>query len=136
MLAAISNELAEAVNAVAAGVVQVQGRRRPASGLVYADEVVLTTARVLGRGDGLQVRRHDGSAFEAELAGWDPATSLALLRVKGLGVSPVVVSPDAPRVGTRAVAVAILEQCRTASAGIVSIIGGRCQPVPTARLTR
>src|SRR4029450_10992090 len=105
-LSALSTDCAEAVNAVAAGVVQVQGRRRPASGLVYADDVVLTTARVLGRGDGLQVRRHDGSAFEAELAGWDPATSVALLRATGLGVSPVVVSPDAPRVGHIAVAVA------------------------------
>ena len=37
--------------------VQVQGRRRPATGLVYADEVVLTTMRALGREDGLRVRR-------------------------------------------------------------------------------
>src|SRR5262245_35058979 len=99
MLAAISNELADAVARVATGVVQVHGRRRPASGLVYSEDVVVTTARALGRGDGLQVRRHDGSAFDAELAGWDPATSLAVLRIKDFGVTPVTLSPETPRIG-------------------------------------
>lgn len=129
MLAAISNELADAVAAVAPGVVQVLGRRRPASGLVYAENLVVTTARALGRGDGLQVRRHDGHVFEAELGGWDPTTSLAVLQVNGLGVPPVVVSPDAARVGHLAAAVArSWSNSVTASAGLVSIIGG---PLPT-----
>ena len=75
---------------------QVQGRRRPASGLVYADDVVLTTVRALGREDGLRVRRDDGRAFDAELAGWDPTTSLAALRVPGLGRPPMAPS-TAPR---------------------------------------
>ena len=41
-LTALSNSLADAVSAVAPSVVQVQGRRRPASGIVYADNVVVT----------------------------------------------------------------------------------------------
>ena len=73
--------------AAAPSVVQVQGRRRPASGLVYADNVVLTTVRALGRGDGLHVRRDDGQTLDAELAGWDPTTSLAVLRVPDLGTA-------------------------------------------------
>ena len=84
LLSTFSNQLADAVAAAAPSVVQVQGRRRPASGLVYADNVVLTTVRALGREDGLHVRRHDGRALDAELAGWDPTTSLAVLRVAGL----------------------------------------------------
>ena len=31
----------------------------------------------------------DGRVFDAELAGWDSATSLAALRVAGLGVRPI-----------------------------------------------
>ena len=83
LLTTFSNQLADAVAAAAPSVVQVQGRRRPASGLVYADNVVLTTVRALGREDGLHVRRDDGATLDAELAGWDPTTSLAVLRVAG-----------------------------------------------------
>lgn len=130
-LAALSNELADAVAAAAPSVVQVQGRRRPASGVVYADNVVVTTARALGRGDGLRVRRHDGTSFDAELAGWDPTTSLAVLRVEALGAPPIAVSPDTARVGHIGTAVArSWSNGVTASSGLVSIIGG---PLPTGR---
>src|SRR5919112_6530210 len=88
LLTTFSNQLADAVAAASPSVVQVHGRRRPASGLVYADNVVLTTVRALGRDDGLQVRRDDGTALPAELAGWDPTTGLAVLRVADLGTTP------------------------------------------------
>src|SRR4029078_8010590 len=98
LLATFSNQLADAVAAAAPAVVQVQGRRRPASGLVYADNVVLTTVRAIGREDGLHVRRHDGRTLDAESAGWDPTTSLAVLRVAGLDTKPLAPSAAAPRV--------------------------------------
>jgi len=124
-LTSFSNQLAEAVAAAAPSVVQVQGRRQPVSGLVYADNVVLTMVRALGRGDGLHVRRDDGRAFEAELAGWDPTTSLAVLRVAGLETPPLAPAASVPRVGQLALAVArSWSNVVTASAGIVSIIGG------------
>src|SRR5499427_10674354 len=92
LLSSFSNQLADAVDSAARSVVQVQGRRRPASGLVYADDVVLTTARALGREDGLHVRRDDGATLDAELAGWDPTTGLAALRVPNLGRKPLTAS--------------------------------------------
>jgi serine protease DegQ len=131
LLTTFSNQLADAVAAAARSVVQVHGRRRPASGLVYADDVVVTTVRALGREDGLRVRRADGQAFDAELAGWDPTTSLAALRVKGLGVTPIAPAESPARVGHIAVAVArSWSNAVTASAGLVSVIGG---PLPTGR---
>ena len=131
LLSTFSNQLADAVAAASPSVVQVQGRRRPASGLVYADGVVLTTARALGREDGLHVRRDDGQAFDAELAGWDPTTSLAVLRVAGLGARPIAPAVSQARVGHLALAVArSWSNAVTASAGIVSVIGG---PLPTGR---
>ena len=87
-LATMSEQLANAVASIAPSVVQVLGRRRPASGVVYADDVVLTTARALGREDRLGVRTDDGRALDAELAGWDPATGLAILRTKELNAPP------------------------------------------------
>src|SRR2546425_1106915 len=91
-LVSISNQLADAVAAIAPSVVQVQGRRRPASGVVYATDVVLTTVRALGREDKLRVRTHDARELDAELAGWDPASGLAVLRAAGLNISAVVVA--------------------------------------------
>jgi S1-C subfamily serine protease len=125
LLTSFSNQLADAVAAAAPSVVQVQGRRRPASGLVYADNVVLTTVRALGRGDSPQVRRDDGRTLNAELAGWDATTSLAVLRVPGLETRPIAAAAAPARVGHLALAVArSWSNAVTASAGIVSVIGG------------
>ena len=130
-LAAISDQLADAVAAAAPSVVQVQGRRRPASGVVYAPDTVVTTARAIGREDGLTVRTPDGRAIEAELAGWDPATHLAVLRVPGLDVPAAARSETRARVGHLALAIGrSWSNAVTASAGLVSVIGG---PLPTGR---
>jgi S1-C subfamily serine protease len=131
MLATVSDQLANAVDVAAPSVVQVQGRRRPASGLIYAEDVVVTTVRAVGREDRLRTRRHDGQTLDAELAGWDPATGLAVLRVPGLGAKPIAPSASKPRVGHLALAVArSWSNAVTASVGIVSVIGG---PLPTGR---
>ena len=131
MLTQLSNEMADAVAAAAPSVVQVHGRRRPVSGLAYGNDVVVTTMGAIGRDDGLKVRRADGNAFDAELAGWDPATGLAVLKVPGLDV-PVTRLSDVPaRVGNIALAIArSWSNAVTATAGIVSVIGG---PLPTGR---
>ena len=123
--------MADVVASAAPSVVQVQGHRRPASGLVYAEGVVMTTMRALGREDGLVVRAHDGQAFDAALAGWDPSTTLAVLRVAGLTAPALVPTTGSPRVGQLALALArSWSNAVTASAGIVSVIGG---PLRTGR---
>ena len=131
MLTQLSNQLADVVAKAAPSIVQVQGRRRPATGLVYAEDVVLTTMRALGREDGVRVRRHDGEVLEAEFAGWDVATTLALLKVPGLGAPPAALASATPRVGQLAVAVArSWSNAVTASLGMVAVIGG---PLRTSR---
>jgi len=131
LLTSFSNSLADAVATAAPSVVQVQGARRPASGLVYAADVVVTTVRAIGRDDGLHVRRGDGTTLDAELAGWDPTTSLAILRVPQLGAQPIALAAEEPRVGHLALAVArSFSNNVTGSAGIVSVIGG---PLRTGR---
>ena len=130
-LLTVSDQMADAVAAIGPSVVQVHGRRRPASGVVYAQDAVLTTTRALGREDGLRVRTHDGRQLDADLVGWDPATSLAVLRADGLDTAPASVAEAPARVGHLALAVArSWSNSLTASAGIVSVIGG---PLPTGR---
>jgi serine protease Do len=131
LLSSYSDAIADAVASVAPSVVQVHGRRRPVSGLVYETEAIITNARALGREDHLQVRAHDGRAIDAELAGWDPATGLAVLRAPGLGLPPAARSDATPRVGQVALAVArSWSNAVTASAGIIAVIGG---PLRTGR---
>jgi len=130
-LTSFSDALADAVAAAAPSVVQVHGARRPATGVVYGADIVVTTARALGREDGLHVRRADGTTLDAELAGWDPATGLAVLRVPGLDGAAIARASAEPRVGNLALAVArSWSNVLTASAGIVAVIGG---PFATGR---
>ena len=128
-LVAFSDHVANVVAAVAPSVVQVHGRRRPASGVVFREGLVLTTSRALGREDGLHVRTDDGADHEAELAGWDPATGLVLLRVNGLRRTSVAPTRVETRVGHLAIAVGrSWSNAVTATSGLVSVIGG---PLPT-----
>lgn len=130
-LVSLSNDLADAVAAAAPSVVQVQGRRAPASGVVFAPDAVLTTMRALGREDNLAVRAEDGRTIAAELLGWDPATHLAVLRTPELGLQPATQATAPARVGNLALAIArSWSNALTASAGIVAVIGG---PLPTGR---
>ena len=130
MLTQLSTQIADVVDATAPAVVQVRGHALPASGLIYSDDIVVTTARTVGRGEPPQVRRHDGGVLDTELVGIDPASRVAVLRVSGLNGTPL--EPGAlPRVGAIGIAIArSWSNVVTASAGVVSIIGG---PLRTGR---
>jgi S1-C subfamily serine protease len=130
MLTQISNQIADVVERIAPSVVQVQGHRRPASGVVHSEGVVLTTARAIGREEHPRVRRADGETFDAEVAGFDPATRLVLLKVPGVSAAALTPATE-PRVGQIAIAVArSWSNAVTATAGLVSVIGG---PLATGR---
>lgn len=130
MLNELSTQIADIVTRVAPSVVQVDGQGRPASGLVYAADTVVTTARAVGRDEHPRVRRADGEVVNAEIAGWDPATRVVVLRAPGLEL-PALSAGEPPRVGEIAIALArSWSNAITASAGVVSVIGG---PLPTGR---
>ena len=123
-------EIADIVTQVAPSVVQVEGQGRPASGLAYAADIVITTARAVGRDEHPRVRRADGDVVNAEIAGSDPATRVVVLKVPGLEL-PALAAGGPPRVGELAVALArSWSNAITVSAGVVSVIGG---PLPTGR---
>ena len=131
MLNQLSNQMADAVAAAAPSVVQVNGGRRPVSGLVYAADVILTTMRGVGHHEHVPVRRHDGQVLQVDLGGVDPSTQLAVLRVPGLALAPIVRAESEPRVGHLALAIArSWSNAVTATAGLVSVIGG---PLATGR---
>lgn len=131
-LAAFSDELADRVATSAASVVQILNTRRPVSGVAHGADTVITTARAIGREDGLRVRLPDEVTLEADLAGWDPATGLAVLRTRSALNVPVPSIADAePRAGHIVLALArSWSNAVTASAGSVAAVGG---PLRTGR---
>ncbi|WP_231881567.1 S1C family serine protease [Deinococcus puniceus] len=92
----ISEGLADAAQTAGQSVVTVLGGR-PVSGTVVADGQVLTAAHVL-HSDEVKVRTADGRELAATVAGRDPSTDLALLRVEGLNL-PAMPASTGARVG-------------------------------------
>ncbi|MDB5045671.1 MAG: peptidase and chymotrypsin/Hap [Deinococcus sp.] len=100
----ISESLADAAQTAGQYVVTVlTGGPATVSGTVIADGQVLTAAHVL-HGDEVKVRTADGRELTATVAGRDPSTDLALLRVEGLTM-PAVTASNGTRVGELLLAV-------------------------------
>lgn len=132
LLGELSDALAEAAERAGQATVLVNARRRiPASGIVYAPDLVLTADHVIERDEDLSVTLFDGAEIKATVAGRDPGSDLALLRL----VQPVsvVAQPSAmpARIGQMTLTLGRPSaEGLEASFGIVSTIGG---PVRTPR---
>jgi len=132
LLHTLSSQMADAVERVSSALVLVNGRPwRPGSGIVYAQDLVLTADHVLEREEDLTIVTHDERTLPAQFAGRDLATDLAVLRVANLGVVPAVTATEQERVGQLVLAVGrSANDGPIASSGIVSVVGG---PLRTAR---
>ncbi len=77
-----SDALADAAERAGKSTVLVDARRRiPASGIAYAGDLILTADHVVEKDDDLKVTLPDGSVVAARLAGRDPGTDLAVLKL-------------------------------------------------------
>jgi S1-C subfamily serine protease len=123
--------MADAVERVSPALVLVNGRQRlPGSGVVYAEDTVVTADHVIEREEDLSVETQDGRKLPAQFAGRDPSSDLAVLKVPGLGVTPAQAA-DPARVGQIVLAVGRPSaDGPMASIGIVSAVGG---PIRTGR---
>ena len=132
-LAALSEGMADAVESIAASVVKVNGRRRRSgSGVVFAQNKVLTASHVLEREEDLSVETADGRTLAARFAGRDHSTDLAVLDVEGLDVEPATPAEGEARVGQISLAVGSRSRGEgpRATLGVLSAVGG---PVRTRR---
>jgi S1-C subfamily serine protease len=127
-----SDALAEAVERGGAATLLVDTRRRyPASGIAFAADLVLTADHVITREEDLRVVTAAGNSLAATIAGRDPGSDLAVLRVAGAGLQAAKVAEAAPRVGQLVLALGRPSESGVqASWGIVTAIGG---PARTGR---
>jgi S1-C subfamily serine protease len=131
-LSALSDSMIEAVEKAGKSTVLVNGRQRmPASGIVYATDLILTADQVVERDEDITVTLADGLNVTASLAGRDPGNDLALLRLEKASITPADKATQDARVGQLVIALGRPDlEGIEASMGIVSAIGG---PVRTGR---
>ena len=134
----LSNQMADAVEHVSSALVLVNGRQgRPASGVVYAQDLVVTADHVLEREDNLTIETHDKRTLPAKFVGRDRTTDLALLKVANLELGPAIQATEQARVGQLVLAVRRSpNEGSMASVGIVSAVGGPIRIPEGATLER
>jgi S1-C subfamily serine protease len=104
-LSEFSTSLADAVERAGGYTVRVNARGRyGSSGIVWAEGIVLTADHTIERDEEISVTLADGSDLAATIAGRDPRSDLAVLRVDGLTIGPAPRSEDG-RVGSLVLAV-------------------------------
>lgn len=121
-----STSLADAVERAGGYTVRVNARGRyGSSGIVWADGIVLTADHTIERDEEISVTLPAGSDLPATIAGRDPRSDLAVLKVDGLTLATAPRSEDG-RVGSLVLAVGRSgggDNGVGASLGIVSSIG-------------
>jgi S1-C subfamily serine protease len=138
VLETLSNEFAAAAEAVGASVVAIYGRRwMPSSGIQWRNGIIVTAHHTIRREEDISVVAGEGKSWKATLAGRDPSTDIAILRVPADSALPL------PSFGNRAAlklghVVLALGRSRgsnlVASAGIVGGLSGEWEPRRGGRL--
>ncbi len=124
--AQLSNRLADAVARASAWTVRVQARRGPpASGIALAEDLVVTADHVVdpSREANITLGLADGQEVPATVAGRDPATDLAVLRLADKRLTAAEAAAGEPRVGSLALLVARPGRDVAASLGLVAGLG-------------
>ena len=132
VLVELSDALADAAEAAGKATVLVNARRRmPASGIVYAPDLILTADHVVEREDDIKVLLGDGSELSARVAGRDAGSDLAVLKLERPAGTVAEVTKSPARLGQIALVLGRPSPDGIeASLGTVSAIGG---PIRTGR---
>src|SRR5216684_563269 len=122
-LLSLSNDLAAAVERAAPAVVAVHARRLPSTGIHWRPGIVVTAEHTVRTAEDITVTMADGRSLPAVLAGRDPGTDLAVLRVADAGSVVATLGDDAAlKVGHMVLA---LGYGPRASWGVISALGPR-----------
>jgi S1-C subfamily serine protease len=132
MLVELSDAIADAAESAGKSTVLVDARRKfPASGIAFAKDLILTADHVVEREEDIKVILADGTEVTAHLAGRDPGTDLAVLKLDSASATPAEVSKTPARVGQFVLAIGRPSTKGIESSfGTVNSIGG---PVRTGR---
>jgi S1-C subfamily serine protease len=123
----LSNELGTIVERASASIVAVHARRGiGSSGILWQDNLILTSAEGVRVEEGIKLLLPDGRVVIAKLRGRDSGTDLAVLEADGVSLPKLAFSDD-KTVKTGQLAIAVGRTSNTgpiASLGIVSGVAG------------
>lgn len=126
-LKVLADAIGDAARTAAMGVVQVRARgMRPATAAHVGPDLVVAPLHALDRDEGLVVSR-GSAAWDATTAGRDETLDLVLLRVPGLGNSPLALATEPPDAAQLGVAVALSWQ-GDLMARLATVTGTACPP--------
>ena len=128
-LLSLSEYLASTVEQAGRSVVAIHARARiNSSGVHWAPGVVVTADHTIRQDEDIRVTAPDGSTLPAELAGRDPSTDLAVLRVKDLNMTVASkAGSSALKPGNVALVVGRFKDSANAAFGVLSSLSGPSQ---------
>ena len=137
-LAALSNELASVVEQAGKAVVAVHARPRfSSSGVFWRPGIVVTAEHTIRREEDITVTLPNGVNAAATLAGSDPGTDLAVLKVEDATHAPIARAAAEPTAGNLILAIGRSEDSGVnATMGIVSAVSGSWRTWRGGRLDR
>ena len=126
VLESLSNDLAGAVERAGQSVVAIHARRRiPATGIHWRPGIIVAAHHTIQRDDDITISLADGTTVAATLAGRDPTTDIAVLKVAEAKVPVASIADDSGlRVGALVLALGRPGHAVTASLGVISTVGG------------
>lgn len=133
-LQSLSDSLADLVAHTAPSVVAVASRRSRSSGFAWRGDLVVTADEALADEGGITVTLPGGGQRRASVAGRDPSTDVALLRVEGGGLTPAPLHDAPQRAGALAVAVGAGDAGPAAALGLVGTAGPAWQSMRGGRI--
>jgi S1-C subfamily serine protease len=123
-LQSFSAALSGIVATAAQHVVSIRSHRARSSGFVFKPGLVVTADEALAEDGEIVVELQGGERLAARVAGRDPSTDVAVLRIDRSDLQPAALSGDAPATaGSIALAVGAREGAAVAALGIVSVAG-------------
>jgi S1-C subfamily serine protease len=126
-LQSLSQDLAHVVERVSTAVVAINARRHfSSSGVCWRDGVIVTGAHTLTRSEDISVILPSGESIDATLAGADPSTNLAVLKINSADISaPPLGDTSQLKVGHVILAVGRgAQRGLNATLGIVGVLSG------------
>jgi S1-C subfamily serine protease len=137
-LSVLSTHLANAVEVAAGSVVGVLGRgRASSSGFVWRPGVLVTASDALEHDQNIVVLSGDGTRVDATLAGRDPTTDIAVLRIEQTAIPPVAAPGSRSlRAGELVLSIGRRSEGPIARLGLVAVAGGPWQSLRGGRIDR